>query len=308
MERKVDLVSYLPSFLADYGQIRATLEAENPEFALIWKAADRSLRNSFITEADEYGIFRFEKMLGIHPQKGDSLETRKAGLLIKYNIRPVCTLPVIRQMLDAAVGEGNYTIERQSEKYMVKIQVVDQDIHLAEKLLAAIREMCPANTWLLFYVAYRNGYKIPVHYANRIRFTTVFYPRMNLPRLRLGGAWKLDGSRKLDGYDGSGRVNFYPVRLRVQAGAGLGPYGGNAAPEICFRAGVEGAVKPAPAIHVRASAVCPVLSHGAARARVPFPVACNVRVGDVRVYNKSRLDGAWKLDGSRKLDGGVSVL
>ena len=44
MIREVDLVSYLPPFMAEFKEIMATLEAENPEFVLVWEAADRVLQ------------------------------------------------------------------------------------------------------------------------------------------------------------------------------------------------------------------------------------------------------------------------
>lgn len=39
--REVDLLSYLPPFMAEFKEIAVTLDAENPEFVLVWKAADR---------------------------------------------------------------------------------------------------------------------------------------------------------------------------------------------------------------------------------------------------------------------------
>lgn len=63
MIRDVDLVSYLPPYLVGYEENHATLEAENPEFILVWNAADRVLYNEFIETANEYGISRFEKIL-----------------------------------------------------------------------------------------------------------------------------------------------------------------------------------------------------------------------------------------------------
>ena len=56
MIREVDLVSYLPPFMQSYKEPVAALEAENPEFSLMWSATDRCLRNRFISTADEYGI------------------------------------------------------------------------------------------------------------------------------------------------------------------------------------------------------------------------------------------------------------
>ena len=74
MIREVDLVSYLPPFIAEYKETNITLEAENPEFVLVWKAADRVLYNEFIATADEYGISRFEKILNILPSRDDTLQ------------------------------------------------------------------------------------------------------------------------------------------------------------------------------------------------------------------------------------------
>jgi hypothetical protein len=48
MIREVDLVSYLPPFMQSYKEPVAALEAENPEFSLMWSATDRCLRNRFI--------------------------------------------------------------------------------------------------------------------------------------------------------------------------------------------------------------------------------------------------------------------
>ncbi len=66
MVREVDLMSYLPLFMQGYREPAATLRAEEPEFDIVWAAADRMLRNRSISTADEYGIGRLERILGIH--------------------------------------------------------------------------------------------------------------------------------------------------------------------------------------------------------------------------------------------------
>ena len=48
MNRQVDLLSYLPPFLQEFKENRETLNAENPEFILVWNGADRVLKNEFI--------------------------------------------------------------------------------------------------------------------------------------------------------------------------------------------------------------------------------------------------------------------
>lgn len=84
MIRNVDLVSYLPPFLQKYGELSETLAAEDPEFALVWEAADRLLKNAFIETADEYGIRRFEQFLGLYPEKGEPLESRRTRVFLRW--------------------------------------------------------------------------------------------------------------------------------------------------------------------------------------------------------------------------------
>lgn len=308
-----ELISILPPYLKEDPDIQAVSYAFKMGMAKFLHYAWTSALYGNIDKLPEYVIDLMAlEMRGKYYE--ESLDIAVKRELVKNSLAWYLkggTVSVVEEMVKEVFGGGKleewYEFGGNPGTFRVQLDG-EQDQELDTREVIRKINLYKKLSAHIYALGIRYRFTVAVSYANRIRFITAFYPRMNLPQLQLDGAWKLDGSRKLDGYDGSGRVNFYPVRLRVQAGAGLGPYGGNAAPEICFRAGVEGAVKPAPAIHVRASAVCPVLSHGAARARVPFPVACNVRVGDVRVYNKSRLDGAWKLDGSRKLDGGVSVL
>ena len=84
MIREMDLVSYLPVFMHNYREPAAALEAENEEFEIVWDTADRVLRNRFIETADEYGISRFEAMLGIYPSEEDTLELRRERVRSKW--------------------------------------------------------------------------------------------------------------------------------------------------------------------------------------------------------------------------------
>ncbi len=42
-----------------------------------------------------------------------------------------------------------------------------------------------------------------------------FYPRYNLPFLHLDGTWKLDGSRRLSGYNSNNQMDFYPAAVTL---------------------------------------------------------------------------------------------
>lgn len=103
MIREVDLVSYLPPFMQSYKEPVAALEAENPEFSLMWSATDRCLRNRFISTADEYGISRFEKMLKIYPTADDTLESRRSRVQSKWFNTIPYTWKVLLQLIQSAL-------------------------------------------------------------------------------------------------------------------------------------------------------------------------------------------------------------
>ena len=111
MTREVDLVSYLPPFLAEFKEIAVTLEAENPEFVLVWNAAERVLKNEFIESADEYGISRFERILKIFPSKEDSLESRRARVQARWFATIPYTWRMLIEKLISICGDSNFTLE-----------------------------------------------------------------------------------------------------------------------------------------------------------------------------------------------------
>ena len=63
------------------------------------------------------------------------------------------------------------------------------------------------------------GYDVAIRYDPAVCFMAEFFPRYNLAYLRLDGSWKLDGTRRLNGYDSASSLDFYPVKIRTGTGA-----------------------------------------------------------------------------------------
>ena len=146
MIREVDLVSYLPPFMQSYKEPVATLEAENPEFSLMWSATDRCLRNRFISTADEYGISRFEKMLKIYPTADDTLESRRSRVQSKWFNTIPYTWKVLLQKLLVLCGDSDFEVTGDFKTgYTLYI---DTDLELygqVEELENIINTMIPEN-------------------------------------------------------------------------------------------------------------------------------------------------------------------
>lgn len=146
MIREVDLVSYLPPFMQSYKEPVAALEAENPEFSLMWSATDRCLRNRFISTADEYGISRFEKMLKIYPTADDTLESRRSRVQSKWFNTIPYTWKVLLQKLLVLCGDSDFEVTGNFKTgYTLYI---DTDLELygqVEELENIINTMIPEN-------------------------------------------------------------------------------------------------------------------------------------------------------------------
>lgn len=145
MKREVDLVSYLPPFMAEYGEINAVLTAENPEFEAAWRAADSVLYNEFISTADEDGIARFEKMTGVLPSQGDTLEIRRARVMSKWLSRLPYTMKMLITQLQILCGGDDFTVKRKFEGYQIDITTHLREYSQVVELGKLLGEMIPAN-------------------------------------------------------------------------------------------------------------------------------------------------------------------
>lgn len=111
MIREVDLASYLPTFMQRYKEPVATLEAETPEFNIVWDGVDKILYNHFISTADEQGIARFEKILGIFPAKEDDLESRRVRVQSRWVNKLPYTVRVLVEKIRILSNGADFRIE-----------------------------------------------------------------------------------------------------------------------------------------------------------------------------------------------------
>lgn len=145
MMKEVDLVSYLPPFLAEFKEISVALEAENPEFVLVWNAADRVLYNEFIATADEYGISRFEKILNILPSREDTLESRRARVQARWFSTIPYTMKTFFARLVALCGDSDFTVTKKYNIYQLEILTDLELFGQVEELDHMIDTMIPCN-------------------------------------------------------------------------------------------------------------------------------------------------------------------
>lgn len=189
MIREVDLVSYLPSFIAAYKETNITLTAEDPEFILVWEAAERVLKNEFIETADEYGLSKFEKMLSIIPSEKDLIENRRSRVQAEWFIALPFTWRMLLQKVTEICGTATIILE---DSYLINLKVevklqwqIDSFIDIVSKMLPCNMGMriknvlpldleIPTPTVRPEWFDYKLEYQGDIYEESKVSFRTLF--------------------------------------------------------------------------------------------------------------------------------------
>lgn len=143
--REINLISYLPKFLADYRELKAVLAAENPELLILDNALKAAREAAFINYCSERYLARFEALLGIYPMPGEELSERRQRVLIRWNEAPPYTMAALRKKLAAICGEGNFSVIRDLSEYRLTVVASRLQGKQLDELSRMLASICPAN-------------------------------------------------------------------------------------------------------------------------------------------------------------------
>lgn len=143
--RVVAIENYWAAVVRDTDEFQQIAIAENPEFNKLGECIRRILQDSFIHDATEYGVKRWETMLNIVPEKTDTLEDRKVRILTQLNIQLPYTWRILQQMIASFVGEGNYEMDYINDysKLIIKIKVTSDSQYTT--VLNLLKNVVPQN-------------------------------------------------------------------------------------------------------------------------------------------------------------------
>lgn len=145
MAREIDLLGYWMPVLRQLKEFKEIAKAETPELKYILEQVERTLNNMFIETADEYGIKRFEDMMGIYPEAGASLETRRFNVLVKWNDKVPYTEKELYNRLISICGDDNFSVNPDYKNYFLEI-ITHLGIEGAFDIISSIlQDMIPCN-------------------------------------------------------------------------------------------------------------------------------------------------------------------
>ena len=143
LDRK--LIDYLPPVLQQTREMQAVMEGEQPAVAGLWDAWKTVLDALFVRYANEQGLARWERMLGIRPRGTDSMEVRRVAVLARLNEQVPFTERTLRLMLDGVCGPGGYTLEIIYREYRVFVRVHLWEKRAMDEAAALLGRVVPAN-------------------------------------------------------------------------------------------------------------------------------------------------------------------
>lgn len=151
MANEVDLLSYWMPVLRELKEFKEIAKAEEPELVFLLDAIERALNNMFIDTADEYGIKRFESMMGITPEEGATLDTRRFKVQIKWNDKIPYTEQELNNLLEALCGQDGYSAIVDGKNFNLTVKVSISNEHNIEEVNSLLDRVVPANiVWEVF--------------------------------------------------------------------------------------------------------------------------------------------------------------
>lgn len=148
MDRK-KLIEYLPTFMQQFAEIKQIMQVEDTEMDKvensIWKVFD----NAFIDDCDEYGIKKYEELLDITPSADDTLERRRAAVLLRWNDALPYTYRTLIRKLDKYCGENQYRIENDLEHYIIHLHTYFNSKYQISDVIEMLEDIVPLNMYIL---------------------------------------------------------------------------------------------------------------------------------------------------------------
>lgn len=145
MARDIDLLGYWMPILRQLKEFKEIAKTETPELRYILEAIERTQNNMFIKTADEYGIKRFEDMMGIYPEAGASLEARRFNVLVKWNDKVSYTEKELYNRLISICGDNNFSVNPDYKNYFLEV-ITHLGIEGAFDTISSIlQDMIPCN-------------------------------------------------------------------------------------------------------------------------------------------------------------------
>lgn len=145
MDNLLDPREHLPHYYKDIREIDIIAESIIYILSNLSKEMQTILANNFIQTANEVGITKYEKILGITVDPTIDLETRRQRVLSKMATSTVFTLRVLKTNLKEICDNGEYTLNMDYDTFFMDIKVRIGKKGMLDVLYDLLYTMLPAH-------------------------------------------------------------------------------------------------------------------------------------------------------------------
>lgn len=155
------LFDYLPPVLQRVNELGRVSRLEQPEFDRARAAHEQVLQEMFPYICTEYGLERWEKMLGVSPGAADTERQRRQVVLLRLSEQLPFTMRRLAEMLALVAPEEQYYIELVPAEYLLRVRVSLIGKSYFRVLQDVLERTLPANLLLDLDLLYnRYGYLV----------------------------------------------------------------------------------------------------------------------------------------------------
>ncbi|MCP6682773.1 YmfQ family protein [Bacillus nakamurai] len=144
MSRLDDMTASLPLFLTRLKEMTEILKAEAPEFDQQNNGIFDLTDQLFITTAT-WGLDRWEKILRIPRESGDTAEMRRLRLISKMSSIPPMTHQAIEQALNRFLKHPSARVRLLPGEYRFNVDIVLDDLQHMSELIETLENIKPAH-------------------------------------------------------------------------------------------------------------------------------------------------------------------
>lgn len=148
------LIDYLPSFMQQFKEIQVIMDTSQPFVDNINFETEKFLKDLFILETSETGVFHYENMLNISLKLTDNLEDRRYKIFLKYNETLPYTYKKLVELLNSICGESNYEIYMSSEDLTLTLKLSLKIKNVLESVQSTLESIVPVNISLEISLIY----------------------------------------------------------------------------------------------------------------------------------------------------------
>lgn len=140
------ILNHYPPVIKQIKDIQQIAKAEDIEFSKLNTSINEVIRNMFVFTANETGVQRFEKLLGIKPKAAQSLDDRKIYILSMMNRRKMSLSELMTMLSNYSEG---ITILNDIANMEMIIEI-NTDAGSLDMLNRIIDEILPLNIYFMF--------------------------------------------------------------------------------------------------------------------------------------------------------------